>query len=96
MIEKYSFLCKLTNGFSKRACNNINLNKEGPGYTLNHASRVLFSMACIKKAKTPRNFPFPYKKRGWALTRCFYKFLLQCICKVENIDFFYKCGRQLR
>ena len=28
MIEEYSFLCKLTNGFSKWACNNTNLNKE--------------------------------------------------------------------
>ena len=28
VVVEYSFLCKLTKGFSKRACNNTNLNKE--------------------------------------------------------------------
>lgn len=28
VIVGYSFLCKLTNEFSKQACNNTNLNKE--------------------------------------------------------------------
>lgn len=30
VVVEYSFLCKLTKGFSKRACNNTNLNKENP------------------------------------------------------------------